>query len=351
MIVFIPVIIFLLFTFYFLPFSFYLFTLFIISYICSIKKNPNRYDFLIMNKFEINILGCGSALPTTRHYPSSQILNVRDKLFMIDAGEGAQQQFRRMGLKFSRLQHIFISHLHGDHCFGLPGLLSTLSMLGRTGELVIHAYGELEGILRPILDYFCRDMLYQVRINPVSPWKNEIIYEDRSVTVSTIPLKHSAPTCGFLFEEKRTDAHIIRDMIDFYQIPIKEIAGIKAGNDYVTPEGMIIPNDRLTIPSDEPRKYAYCSDTAYSEKIIPIIEGVDLLFHESTFMQADLARAKETAHSSAMQAAEIARKASVKKLLIGHYSARYTVISELLKEAQSIFPDTIAAYEGMRLSV
>jgi ribonuclease Z len=304
-----------------------------------------------MSKFEVNILGCGSALPTSRHYPSSQVLNVKDKLFMIDAGEGAQQQFRRMGLKFNLLQHIFISHLHGDHCFGLPGLLSSLSMLGRTGELVIHAYGELEPIIRPILDYFCRDMDYQVRINPISPRKNELIYEDRSVQVFTIPLKHGIPTCGFLFEEKKRDAHIIRDLIDFYQVPVKEIAKIKAGSDFVTPDGEIVPNNRLTTPAAEPKKYAYCSDTGYSEKIIPIIEGVDLLFHEATFMQEDLAKAKETFHSSAGQAAEIARKASVKKLLIGHYSARYEDIAPLLKEAQDVFPDTVAAYEGMCISV
>ena len=302
-------------------------------------------------KFELNILGCGSALPTVQHYSASQVLNVRDKLFMIDVGEGAQLQFRRMGFKFNRLQHIFISHLHGDHCFGLFGLLSTFSMLGRTGELVIHAYGELENVLRPMLDYFCREMLYQVRINPISPWKNELIYEDRSVKVSTIPLKHSAPTCGFLFEEKKQDAHIIREMIDFYQIPVKEIGKIKAGGDYVTPDGETIPHERLTTPADESRKYAYCSDTAYCEKILPIIEGVDLLFHEATFTQEDLARAKETSHSSAAQAAEIAKKASVKKLLIGHYSARYNNITPLLKEAQSVFPETIAAYEGLRLNV
>ncbi len=300
---------------------------------------------------ELNILGCGSALPTTRHYPTSQVLNVRDKLFLIDAGEGAQQQFRRMGLKFSRLQHIFISHLHGDHCFGLFGLISTLSMLGRTGELVIHAYGDLEMVLRPMLNYFCKDISYQVRVNPISPFKNELIYEDRSMTVFTIPLKHSAPTCGFLFEEKKKSAHIIREMIDFYQVPVKDIVKIKEGADFVTSEGDIIPNNRLTLPSEEPKRYAYCSDTAYTEKIIPIIEGVDLLFHESTFMQEDLARAKETSHSSAIQAAEIAKKASVKKLLIGHYSARYNDITPLLKEAQSVFSNTEAANEGMKITI
>ena len=304
-----------------------------------------------MEKIELNILGCGSALPTTRHYPASQILNVRDNLYMIDAGEGTQQQFRKMGLKFSRLKQIFISHLHGDHCFGLFGLLSTLSLLGRTGELVIHAYGELESILRPIIHRFCRDISYQVIINPISPWKNEMIYEDRTMKVTTIPLKHSIPTCGFLFEEKEKSAHIIRDMIDFYQIPVKDIPKIKSGADFVTSEGDIVLSGRLTIPPEKPVKYAYCSDTAYTEKIIPMIEGVDLLFHETTFMQHDFVRAKETFHSSAMQAAEIAKKASVKQLLIGHYSARYNDTLPLLEEAKSIFPETIAAYEGLKILI
>ncbi|MCD7971889.1 MAG: ribonuclease Z [Candidatus Azobacteroides sp.] len=304
-----------------------------------------------MDKIELNILGCGSALPTTRHYPTSQVLNVRGNLFMIDAGEGAQQQYRRLGLKFSRLKQIFISHLHGDHCFGLFGLLSTLSLLGRTGDLVIHAYGEMEELLRPVMNKFCRDMHFKVIINPLSPWKNEMIYEDRTVKVSTIPLKHGIPTCGFLFEEKQKPAHIIREMIDFYNIPVKEISQIKEGADFITEEGEVVPNSRLTTPAKDRIKYAYCSDTAYSEKIVPIIEGVDLLFHEATFMQADLARAKQTFHSSAMQAAEIAKQACVKKLMIGHYSARYYDIKPLLEEARNIFPETIAAYEGLKINI
>lgn len=304
-----------------------------------------------MEKIELNILGCGSALPTTRHYPTSQVLNVRGNLFMIDAGEGTQLQFRKQGLKFNRLKQIFISHLHGDHCFGLFGLLSTLSLLGRTGDLVIHAHGDMEGILRPIINRFCRNISFNVIVNPIIPTKHELIYEDRTLKVYTIPLKHGIPTCGFLFEEKQKSPHLIREMIDFYQIPVKELAAVKNGADFITPEGEIVPNNRLTIPAEKAVKYAYCSDTAYSEKIIPVIEGVDLLFHETTFTQDHLARAKETFHSSAMQAAEIAKKAAAKHLLIGHYSARYSNIAPLLEEAQQIFPETTAAYEGMRLVI
>lgn len=302
-----------------------------------------------MENIELNILGCGSALPTTRHYPASQVLNVRGNLFMIDAGEGAQQQFRRLGLKFSRLKQLFISHLHGDHFFGLFGLLSTLSMLGRTGDLIIHAHEKLREPLNVILNNFCKDIHFNVILNILPFSKHEMIYEDKTIKVFTIPLKHGIPTCGFLFEEKRKQPHIIREMIDFYQIPIKEIVKIKEGADFVTSDGEIVPNHRLTTPAKDPIKYAYCSDTTYYEKIIPLIEGVDLLFHEATFLHEDFARAKETFHSSAKQAAEIALKASVKQLLIGHYSARYTNVAPLLKEAQAIFPNTVAAYEGLKI--
>ena len=304
-----------------------------------------------MEKIKLNILGCGSALPTTRHYPASQVLNVRGNLFMIDAGEGVQQQFRRLGLKFSRLKQIFISHLHGDHFFGLFGLLSTLSMLGRTGDLTIHAHGNLEEILNLVIKRYCKDVHFNVIVNAISPSNSEMIYEDKTVKVSTIPLKHGVPTCGFLFEEKKKQPHIIREMIDFYQIPLSEIVKIKEGADFLAPDGELVENHRLIIPAEEPVKYAYCSDTAYSEKIIPLIEGVDLLFHEATFLHEDFLRAKETFHSSAQQAAEIAAKASVGQLLIGHYSARYTHVTPLLKEAQAIFPNTLAAYEGMTMSI
>ncbi len=300
-----------------------------------------------MERFELNILGCGSALPTTRHFPSSQVLNLRDKLYMVDCGEGTQIQLRSMHLKFNRLNHIFISHMHGDHCFGLPGLLSTLGLLGRTGELVIHAHSDAQKIFGPMLDYFCRELPYNVRFNSVDPYKSELVHEDRTVKVYSIPLKHRIPTCGYLFQELPMSAHIIREMIDFYKIPIKEIAKIKEGADFITDDGTVVANQRLTRPANPPKKYAYCSDTAYYEKIIPIIHGVDLLFHEATFCEEDLARAKETFHSSARQAAMIAKAAEVKQLVLGHFSARYPDNSILLNEAKTIFPNSVLAYEGL----
>ena len=309
------------------------------------------YIFASMEKFEVNILGCGSALPTTRHYSSSQVVNIREKLFMIDCGEGAQLQLRRSKLKFTRLNHIFISHLHGDHCFGLMGLISTFGLLGRTATLHIYAHEDLEKLLAPQLEYFCKGMTYEVAFHSINPNKAEVIYDDRSVSVTTIPLKHRIPTCGFLFQEKQTPNHIIREMVDFYRVPVFELNRIKNGEDYVTPDGTVVPNHRLTTPSDPPRSYAYCSDTAYLKSIVPQIKGVDLLFHEGTFAQCDAARAKETYHTTAAQAAEIALEAEAKQLVIGHFSARYEDESILLKEAQAIFPSTLLAKENLRITL
>lgn len=301
----------------------------------------------LMAEFNINILGCGSALPTTRHLATSQVVDLRDKLYMIDCGEGTQVQMRKMRVRFGRLAHIFISHLHGDHCFGLPGLISTLGMLGRTGELVVHGPKEVESYLRPVMDLFCRGMEFEVRFNPVDTRSHSLVMEDRSLSVYSIPLKHRIPTCGYLFAEKPKEAHIIREMTDFYQVPVRCMKDIKQGQDYITPEGEVVPNSRLTRPAAPPKRYAFCSDTAYNRSIIPIIEGVDLLYHEATFAECDLARAKETFHSTARQAAEIARDAHVKRLVIGHYSARYEDLSELHREAEAVFPGTILGNEGM----
>ena len=284
-----------------------------------------------MEKFELHILGCGSALPTTRHFATSQVVNLRDKLFMIDCGEGAQMQLRKSRLKFSRLNHIFISHLHGDHCFGLMGLISTFGLLGRTAELHIHSPKGLEELLTPMLNFFCHTLAYKVIFHEFDTRQTSVVYEDRSMTVTTIPLQHRIPCCGFLFAEKARPNHIIRDMVDFYKVPVYELNRIKNGSDYVTPEGEVIANTRLTRPSDPPRKYAYCSDTIFRPEIVEQLSGVDLLFHEATVAESELARAKETYHTTAAQAARIALEAGVRQLVIGHFSARYEDESILLK--------------------
>lgn len=304
-----------------------------------------------MEKFEIHILGCGSALPTTRHQATSQVLNIREKLFMIDCGEGTQVQLRRSRLRFSRLNHIFISHLHGDHCFGLIGLISTYAMLERTAQLHIYAHPDLQRLLAPQLDYFCKGMTFEVVFHPFNPSERAVIYEDRSVSVETIPLRHRLPTCGFLFREKPTSRHIKRDMIDFYQIPVYMINRIKNGEDYVLDDGTCIPCDRLTLPADSPRSYAYCSDTAYLPRIVEQIQGVDLLFHEATFASSEAVRARQTFHSTAEQAAKIAFDAQVKKLVIGHFSARYETESVLLEEASAVFSNTVLAAENMKIEL
>ena len=304
-----------------------------------------------MEKFELHILGCGSALPTTRHFATSQVVNLRDKLFMIDCGEGAQMQLRKSRLKFSRLNHIFISHLHGDHCFGLMGLISTFGLLGRTAELHIHSPKGLEELLTPMLNFFCHTLAYKVIFHEFDTRQTSVVYEDRSMTVTTIPLQHRIPCCGFLFAEKARPNHIIRDMVDFYKVPVYELNRIKNGSDYVTPEGEVIANTRLTRPSDPPRKYAYCSDTIFRPEIVEQLSGVDLLFHEATFAESELARAKETYHTTAAQAARIALEAGVRQLVIGHFSARNEDESILLKEASAVFPNTILAKENLCISL
>ncbi len=294
-----------------------------------------------MQKATLTILGCGSALPTRKNFPSAQLLELRDKQYLIDCGEGTQIRMRQMGVKTARLGHIFISHLHGDHCFGLIGMISSFGMLNRTADLHIHAQPDLEKILKPQLMYFCQDLPFDVIFHNINPRKNEMIYEDRSIQVFTIPLKHRVPCCGFLFEEKPRDRHIIREMIDFYHIPTWRIPKIKQGEDFVTDEGEIIQNNQLTTSPVAPKRFAYCSDTAYSEKIIPMIEGVDCLYHEATFMEDETIHSNQTEHSTARQAGEIARRANVKKLIIGHYSARYNNQIELLDEAKAVFENTV----------
>ena len=289
-----------------------------------------------MEKFELTILGCGFALPTTRHFATSQVINIREKLYMIDCGEGAQLQLRRSRLKFSRLNHIFISHLHGDHCFGLIGLISTFGLLGRTAPLYVHAPAAFGPILQSLLSFFCKGLDFRVEFYPVDTSRHTLIHEDRS---------------GFLFQEKATLPHIRRDMIDFYRIPICEINNIKNGMDWTTEDGTLVPNHRLTEPSDPPRSFAYCSDTCYLPELAQYIQKADLLFHEATFSHDDLARAKETFHTTALQAATLARDSQVKKLCIGHFSARYEDESQLLKEAQSIFEPTILARENLLIKI
>lgn len=305
----------------------------------------------IMEPFKVHILGCGSALPTLQHNASSQIVELREKLFMIDCGEGTQIQLRRSRIHFSKIIAVFISHLHGDHCFGLPGMISTFGMTGRTAPLHIYAPAAFEPILDQTLSFFCQGLEFKVLFHAVDTTQNKVVYEDRSLTVETIPLQHRIDCCGFLFREKPILPHIRRDMIDFYKIPISQINNIKAGADWVTAEGEVIANSRLTTPAEPARSYAYCSDTRYIKTLHELVKGVSTLYHESTYSAEDAERARLYWHSTSQDAARVARDASVGKLLLGHFSARYNNESQLLEEAKEIFPNSYLTCEGATFDI
>lgn len=292
-----------------------------------------------MEPFRVHILGCGSALPTLKHYASAQVVEIRGKLFLVDCGEGTQMQLRRMHVRFTKLSAVFISHLHGDHCFGLIGMLSTFGLLGRTARLAVYAPRELEPLLQQQLQLFCQGLDYEVEFCAVDTTRQQVVYEDRSLTVETLPLQHRIPCCGYLFREKPSMPHIRRDMIDFYHIPASQINNIKAGADWTTPEGERVENSRLVTPADPPRSYAYCSDTRYIPTLHERVKGVSTLYHESTYGEDNQLLAGKYYHSTARQAAQVARDAGVGQLLLGHYSSRYEDEQVLLDEAQQVFPN------------
>lgn len=302
-----------------------------------------------MKEFELTILGCGSAKPTPKHYPTSQVLKYREKVFMIDCGEGTQQQLMRYGVNHNRLQHIFISHLHGDHCFGLIGLISSLSLSKRTSDLVIHSHSDLERLLTPQLNYFCRDLSFKVIFEPIPSTPSEI-YRDKSLIVTSFKLKHRVPTYGFRFQEVEKPPHINKPVTDFYKIPLKELPQIKLGADYITPDGRVVENKRLVLPPTESQSYAYCSDTSYAPSIEPYIKGVTLLYHEATYSKDLETLAKQRSHTTAEQAAKIANLADAEQLIIGHFSQRYRDENTLLNEAKEVFSNTILAKEGLKVT-
>lgn len=301
--------------------------------------------------FSVIILGSSSALPTSNRNLTAHLLDVDERFFLIDCGEGTQLQLRKYKAKLSRLNHIFLTHLHGDHVFGLPGLISTLNLLGRKNDLHIYSHPHLEKILNQYLSYFFAKLDFSIVYHPLNLASYQLIYEDNKLEVYSFPLKHRVPTCGFLFKEKQKLKNIRKEMIDYYHIPVKEIAGIKEGKNFTLEDGSVIPNNRLTIDPPATGSYAFCSDTAFLPEIVSYIKHVDLLYHEATFSEEDKDRAIETLHSTAKDAATIAQMAEVKKLIIGHFSARYKDITSLLQEARSIFPNTEAAEDGMEIVI
>jgi len=289
----------------------------------------------------LTILGSNSALPTSDRYPTAQILRVSERFFLIDCGEGTQMQLRRNKINFSKINHIFLSHLHGDHIFGLMGLISTFGLLGRRNALHIHAHEDLKGLLVPHLEYFCADLPYNIVFHDLSYDEPTVIYEDKKVTVESFPLSHRVPTCGFLFKEKPKQPNIRKAAIQKYQLEVREIVAIKNGETFIGEDGNPVPADELLIPAPKPASYAFCSDTRYYRRIIPIIKGVDLLYHEATFAHELKDLAKRTSHTTAKQAATIARDAEVGQLLLGHFSSRYKNLTPLEQEAKAVFENMV----------
>ena len=304
-----------------------------------------------MVPFNVTVLGCGSATPTTRHYCSSQVVNYGGQLFMVDCAEGTQFQFRRNKFRDSRLNHVFITHLHGDHCLGLIGLLSTFSLLGRTRDFHVFAPAEFGEILRPQIDFFIPNATFNVVFHPLTNNDCSVIFEDNQLTVRAFPLNHRVPCYGFLFTENNDSRHIIPECIRKYAIPNEAISGIKRGDDFLTADGRLIPNAELTTPPEPPRSFAYCSDTKFMEAPPEALQGVNLLYHESTYAESEAPLAEMVYHSTSRQAALFASTCHAQRLLIGHFSSRYDDESPLLAEAQAVFPETVLANENLVIEI
>lgn len=297
--------------------------------------------------FSITILGSSSAVPTSERFPSAHVINVHERFFLVDCGEGTQIQLRRNRIGFGKINHILISHVHGDHTFGLFGLISSYSLLGRRSDLHIYANPLLESILKDHRKYFYEYPLpFRIIFHPLGSKKPGLIYEDNKLEIHSFPLKHRISSCGFLFREKAPLLNLRKEMINFHNVPVREMAGIKAGNDYINENSEVVPNKILTLPPLKSRSLAYCTDTRYTRSILPWINNVDILYHEATYLHNMLDRARETGHTTAKQAGQIAREANAGKLIIGHFSARYKTTDLLLEEARKEFPETYAANEG-----
>lgn len=298
-------------------------------------------------KFELTILGSGSSVPTANRNSAAQVLNVLERHFLIDCAEATQHQLRRFHVPYNKINHIFISHLHGDHFFGLMGLLSTLSLQGRRGEMHIYSDPRLQEIMMCQMKIMHSRFMFPLIFHPLSR-EEEVIYEDKVVTVTSFPLKHhyETPVCGFLFREKERERTIRKDMASAWGVPIAFMQYLKQGADFITPEGEIVANERLTLAPPPSRSYAYMTDTLFREKFAGYVQGVDLLYHEATYSQEDEKLARDSFHSTVAQAAKMACLAGAGKLLLGHFSARYTDPACLLPEARAIFPNSFICSDG-----
>jgi ribonuclease Z len=304
-----------------------------------------------MSKFTVLILGSASAAPTLTRNQTSQLINIDEQYYLMDCGEGTQLRLREHKIKIQRINHIFISHLHGDHYLGLIGLIQTMHLLGRTTELTIYCPSNIQEIVEVNLRISESHLRYPIVYKTVNAKQSELVYENDKIQVLSIPLNHKISCSGYLFKEKPKSRRINPRAIENYNIPKYQINKIKLGEDYLSENGEIIKNFQLTLDSLPSFSYAFCSDTKYYEPIIPIIKGVDLLYHEATFSDEHALRADKTHHSTAKQAAEIAGKSGAKRLIIGHFSNRYSDLNVLLKEAKTTFEKTEIAAEGKVFNV
>lgn len=299
----------------------------------------------------MTILGSSSALPTSQRFPSAHVINAHERFFLIDCGEGTQMQLRKYRIRFGRIHDIFISHLHGDHVFGLYGLLSSMNLSGRESTIRIYAPAGFREILYNHLSDFDIHLNFDIDFIGLEGTQPVKIYENKNISVLSFPLKHRVPAFGFLFREKERERNILKEAISKYNIPISEIHKIKKGADFYTDNGKLVPNKEITADPPKPRSFAYCSDTMYFKRLAEFVRGVDLLYHEATFAADAEDLAEKTGHSTSEQAAITANDAGAGRLIIGHFSARYKDINPLLEEAKKIFPRTIAAEEGIVITV
>lgn len=311
---------------------------------------PNFRGGFFMPQFDLTILGSGAALPARNRYPSAQVLNANGSLYLIDCGEGTQMRLRSCGIRIQHINDIFISHLHGDHYLGLVGLISTMHLLGREKELRIHGPKGIQALIDLQLELSGTFLRYPLNVHVIST-EDDLIYEDNKLTVHCLPLKHRIECHGFLFKEKERVRNIKKECIQQFGLSIPNILDLKAGKSIVTDSGLEVMNIQVTEATTPARSYAYCSDTAFNEALIPPLKNCDLLYHEATFADEHIKRAKKTFHSTARQAATLAREAGVSKLLIGHFSSRYKRLEVLLAQAQEVFPNTELAEEGITFRI
>lgn len=303
-------------------------------------------------EFSVNILGCGSAVPSLRHLPSAQVVSHSGKLFMVDCGEGAQLQLMRMRLRRGKINNIFLSHLHGDHWLGLPGLLSTMALHESGSAVTIHTFAEGAEIIGSLMKFLLGNAPFNLKFNIIDPKRRQLLFEDNTLTVTSFPLYHRVDAVGFVFAEKPGGRHIKGDMAKFHQVPHYLMESLRQGEDYVKPDGTVIPNEMLTTAPTPARSYAYCTDTAFDRRLVASLRGVDTIFHDSTYGDDNAPLAAPRGHSTARQAGEIARRAGAGTLILGHFSQRYDCEDCLAEQAAEEFSGRIIlASEGMKIEL